>query len=794
MAIRQEWDIRRVLLVLSRWWWWPTLTIVSGLISAWLYLRYTVAIYRSEATIQIDPKRSLAAPLARQSGGADYGLTVEVIAEKYLELFNDYEVIREVIRQEKFNLEFYSIGKFGSSLIYPTPLEIDIVSKSDSVFQRTLTMLIEVSDSLSYKILRDEQVVKVGSWGKWTDWEGLSFRLRRTRPLAPGRYLLIYRPVEEVVTYWLTRIQVMPKRGFTVLSVMVADISPQRAQAFCNAVLRGVKVHEQDIQREYYNQIIAYIDTLLDIVLLDIEKAQDTIRKAETAFEVPLSDIRSKLLFDRYQSYAESSISSKYEELDQLGKQLQALYNQLHREADSLPLLIIPPSLSEASGDLQGLNEKIKNYNALSRQYAPNSALLVRLLEDLRLEFELALRSIEAEKRFLITRDQYASKYVSGELPRFYRDMDRKRRLDLINFNWESKKKLYEMLIERRLQMSIERSGVTSLIRVTQPPTVPFAPLSPNRIQVYVVLILLGLVVGIGGVFLREILTQQVSYRRDIESISPVPVIAEVPAMQKRGRDYNLGVGYLSNLQLEVLRSLRSGLDFLWEKEGPRVVIVTSIVSGEGKTYLSSALAYIYALAGRRVLLIDADLRRASLTQRQGLMQAPGLSTLLAASAERSENGLCPQPTWVNFLLEDLYLLPSGPLPPNAAELLATSRLKELILGWQTEFDYFIFDTSPVGLVPDALSILSQFPEAITLYVFRADYSRYTFLNHLEDIVKQHHLKKVYLLFNGTKLSRPHYGYGYGYGYYGDGYGAARYYYVRRRSSWQERVRKWIPL
>jgi capsular exopolysaccharide synthesis family protein len=308
-------------------------------------------------------------------------------------------------------------------------------------------------------------------------------------------------------------------------------------------------------------------------------------------------------------------------------------------------------------------------------------------------------------------------------------------------------------------------------------------------------MLLLGIVIGVGGVFLREVLTQQVSYRRDIEQISPVPVIAEIPANRRKEQHYKLSAGYLSNLQIEVLRSLRSSLEFLWEKEGPRVIVVTSTVSGEGKTYISSAIAYVHALAGRRVLLIDADLRRASLTQRQGLMQAPGLSTWLASTYHKAEENGHEQPLWVNFLLENLFLLPSGPIPPNPAELLASHRLREFILKSQKDFDYFVIDTSPIGLVPDALSILSQLPEAISLYVFRADYSRITFLNHLEDIVKQHRLQKIYLLFNGTKTHRPHYGYGYGYGYYGEGYGASRYYYSdRRTTSWGERVRKWIPL
>lgn len=793
MAVRQEWDIRRILLVLSRWWWWPVLTILMGLLSAWVYLRYTIAIYRTEATIQVDPKRALTAPL--NSRESDLAISVDVISEKYIELFNDAQLLKEVIQKGQYHIDFYSIGKFGQSLIYPLPIELELASENESTIRRSLSLVIEVYDDSTYGIVRDRQVVKQVKWGAWAEWEGVSFRMQQKRSLPPGRYLLRYCPLDEAVSYWGERVRVMPKRGYTVLNVMVADISANRAQNFCQILLQNARLHEQSIQREYYDQVLAYIDTLIATVLTDIDRVQDTIKRTEILYEMPLLDVKTKVLLEKYQYYTQNEEVQRYIDLEWLSKQIQAVEDYIRSGADSLPVLNVPLSLADGFKEVQAINEKIVQYNILVRAYARESAYLQSLLDKIRIEIRTLRESIESEKKIISNKQQYIRKYVESGLPRLYRDIDNKRRIDLVNFSWESKKKIYEMLVERRLELSIERSGVTSLIRVTQPPTLPTAPLTPNKIQVYVLMLLLGIVIGVGGVFLREVLTQQVSYRRDIEQISPVPVIAEIPANRRKEQHYKLSAGYLSNLQIEVLRSLRNSLEFLWEKEGPRVIVVTSTVSGEGKTYISSAIAYVHALAGRRVLLIDADLRRASLTQWQGLMQTPGLSTWLASTYGKAEENGHEQPLWVNFLLESLFLLPSGPIPPNPAELLASHRLRELILKSQKDFDYFVIDTSPIGLVPDALSILSQFPEAISLYVFRADYSRITFLNHLEDIVKQHRLQKIYLLFNGTKTHRPHYGYGYGYGYYGEGYGASRYYYSdRRTTSWGERVRKWIPL
>ncbi len=769
------------------------LTILTALLSAWAYLRYTVAIYRTEATIQVDPKRALAAPF--DSRGNNLSISIDIISEKYIELFSDAQLLKEVIQQGQYHIDFYSVGKFGQFLIYPLPIEVEISPESQSKTGANLSLLIEVYDDSTYGIVRDRQVIKRAKWGAWAEWGGVSFRMQRERPLSPGRYLLRYRTLDEAVAHWGERVRVVPKRGYTVLSVMVADVSPIRARTFCQTLLQNARLHEQSIQREYYDQVLSYIDTLIATVLTDIDRVQDTIKKTEILYEMPLLDVKTKVLLEKYQYYAQNEVVQRYMDLEWLSKQVQAVESYARSGADSLPVLNMPLSLADGFKEVQAINEKIVTYNILVRKYARGSAYIQGLLDKILVELRSLLDNIQSEKKILSIRQEYLRKYVESGLPRLYRDIDNKRRIDIVNFSWESKKKIYEMLVERRLELSIERSGVTSLMRVTLPPALPTTPLTPNKIQVYVFMLILGIVVGVGGVFLREVLTQQVSYRRDIEQISPIPVIAEIPANRKKERYFKLSNGYLSNLQVEVLRSLRSSLEFLWEKEGPRVIIVTSTVSGEGKTYISSAIAYIHALAGRRVLLIDADLRRASLTQRQGLMQAPGLSTWLASAYINAEENGHEQPLWVNFLLENLYLLPSGPVPPNATELLASSRLRELILKSQKDFDYFVIDTSPIGLVPDALSVLSQFPEATSLYVFRADYSRVTFLNHLEDILKQHRLQKVYLLFNGTKTHRPHYGYGYGYGYYGEGYGASRYYYSGRRgTSWGERVRKWIPL
>lgn len=343
------------------------------------------------------------------------------------------------------------------------------------------------------------------------------------------------------------------------------------------------------------------------------------------------------------------------------------------------------------------------------------------------------------------------------------------------------------MLLEKKIQFSIDKEAIVSSIRITQPPIRPVVPLYPNPFQVYVIALALGLILGFGGVILWYAFTQTVSYRVDLEGLAPVPILGELP-YESAGKTTTWPV---SGIQLEVLRSLRSALSFVWDAEGTPTLIVSSTVSGEGKTYVTRSLAYVYALAGHRVVLIDGDLRRASLSQEAGL-RGNGL-TLLLANPHLTDSDI--EQAIVPHGRDNLFFLPAGPSAPNPPELLESPNMQKIMAYIQKNFDFVFIDTAPLGLVSDTLSIVRHASNAVILYVFRADYSKIVFLRHLHELVQKNRLTKVYLLFNGTKLSKPRYGYGYGYGYYGKAY-EQKYYFSssgRRNGAWAK-IREWLPL
>jgi len=796
MAVKQEWNIRRVLIVLTRWWWWPTLTVSLSIMAAWLYLRYTAAIYRSEATFQLNTASKSLTGLS--SSSSDQGVfPIDALAENYIELFTDFEVLKETIQSGDFNTEIYSIGKFGRYLIFPNPIKIHF---SDSEVDKSSILYyadIHVNDEFTFTIKLSDTLSRTVKWGEWFEWHQGSqkVKLELLRAIPPGDYLIKCYPVEKSAYEWQSRIRVLPKRGFTIFSTMLIDISAPRSHAFLTNLLKTVKNHEEEIQKDYYHKTISYIDTLTSFLSKDINKDQDTIQKYEISKELPLLEARRQYLIEKYSLNENDQVDTKIKDLDKLRTTLDLMGKSIMKNPDSLaPIVITANSYlpNQLHSYLDALNQYIKRYNLYSQSYQKDSPVLNVTLMNIRRQIEYILSYIEIEKYSLLSQKSLISNEIKNRSNRLYSDIEHERQFSLLMFNWDIKKEVYRMLLEKRLQLKIEQAGITSLIRITQPPILPASPLSPNPFQVYAILLLAGIILGVGGILLREVLTQQVSYRVDIDNLSPVPVIGELPASRKSETGHRLGNFYLSDLQVEVLRSLRNSIDFLWEHGKPRVIIVTSTVSREGKSFVSAALAYIHALTGRKTLLVDGDLRRGFLSRQHGLAQKAGLSNLLGPGL-LAANGGSAEDVWAPFLIENLYFLPTGPQPPNVPELLASQKIKDLLISWSKIFDYIVIDTSPVGLVPDALSIFTQIPEAITLYVFRADYSRISFLNHLEDLIKFHHIKRTYLLFNGTRLHKPLYGYGYGYGYYGESYGAKRYYRSSLPETWQDRVRKWLP-
>ncbi len=219
----------------------------------------------------------------------------------------------------------------------------------------------------------------------------------------------------------------------------------------------------------------------------------------------------------------------------------------------------------------------------------------------------------------------------------------------------------------------------------------------------------------------------------------------------------------------ESFRAIRTNLEYMASGADSKVILITSYNPGEGKTFCSINLATIFAKANKRVLLIELDLHKPKIQKALNMTSDIGVSTILIGKTGVADTVLPSE-------IDNLFVILSGPTPPNASEIILSKHLKEIFDYGRKEFDYIIVDTAPIGLITDALVIMKN--SDVTLFVLNAKYAKKQVLGIAQEIVENNKLKNFGFILNGVKRKRSkyyyNYGYGYGYGYgksYGYGYG-----------------------
>jgi capsular exopolysaccharide synthesis family protein len=312
---------------------------------------------------------------------------------------------------------------------------------------------------------------------------------------------------------------------------------------------------------------------------------------------------------------------------------------------------------------------------------------------------------------------------------------------------------LFTYLLEKRAEAGIARASNVSdntILDYAKKGTLVF----PKKQQNYGLAIVLGFLIPFGFVIVRDVFDDSIKDQRDLKKYFMIPQLGIVGFSEK---DTNVVVfQHPKSAVAESFRSLRSAITYLASGKNTKKILVTSSVSGEGKTFISLNLASAMALGSKKTVVVGGDLRRPMLAAYFGESDRVGLSTYLIGKVEAEKIVL---PT----KYENLWFVPSGVIPPNPAELLQTPRLNEFLAYLESQFDVIIFDTPPMGLVSETIDLMRLFD--INLYVVRQNYTIKDHLVMINDLFNNKQVKNVYGVFNGITNSGYHYeGYNYGYG------------------------------
>jgi capsular exopolysaccharide synthesis family protein len=323
----------------------------------------------------------------------------------------------------------------------------------------------------------------------------------------------------------------------------------------------------------------------------------------------------------------------------------------------------------------------------------------------------------------------------------------------------ENKQTLYNFLQARREETAISRASTTADSQVIDRAGSSATPIKPNRRAIQMLAILIGLALPAMFIFLVEILNDKITTRFDIEKITAVPILGEI------GHSYSSKALVVNktnrSMVAEQFRIIRSNLQYILNKIEKPVILVTSSFSGEGKSFVTTNLGAVMALAGKKTIILEFDIRKPKVLAGLGMPKRKGITNYLVGNATLEEL-IIPMEGYDN-----LYVMACGPVPPNPAELLLDSRVEDLFKWLRQNFDVVLLDSAPVGMVSDALT-LSKFADC-TLYLVRQGHTFKKQIGLIDEFYTEKKLPKVSIIINDIKI-KPGFGY-YGYGRYGYGYG-----------------------
>lgn len=542
-------------------------------------------------------------------------------------------------------------------------------------------------------------------------------------------------------------------RNSSILMLKHRTKNPEKSSIFLNYLLQEYLA--KGIERE--NQIaintIDFIDNQLVSITDSLSSSENQLESFRQQNKLLNVDFQAEQAFEKMDELQneKNQLIVKQSYIDYLQKSLRA-----ESEIDNLilpsTLNITDPVLNNLVQELVGL---LKDYSESSVNSLKNNPYISSLEQKITYTKNKLLETIENISGITVLSMENNQKRINEVEILINKLPQDQRRLLNIERKFQLNDELYTFLLTKRSEMQIMKASNLPENEILDAASAKEAiQVFPNKRMNYILALFAGFAIPVALLWMYYSFNQKIRTIDDLQEITDYPVIANV------FNDFMPGeLAKKQNSPIrESLRTLRANLQFSIHEEESNIIMITSAIPSEGKSYISKNLAYVYSQFGKKVCLADFDLRKGKLSSGFGLKKEEGLSTYLSNRNELNEI-LCNTD-------EGFSVLPAGSIPPNPGVLIASDKTKELFHELKKEFDIVIIDTPPIGVVSDAL-FLSSIVDQI-LFVSRYNISPKSLLTHVFQELKKKKVRNLGIIFNALPNKKRSYGYSYGYGY---GYG-----------------------
>jgi capsular exopolysaccharide synthesis family protein len=735
-----------------------------------VYIRYSVPMYKANALMLIGNELGVVNSNSNDPiSNALFGGRV-VNTDNELEQLRSRTLLEKVVKRKNLNIYYYNVGKFKTSDIYTgAPFVIEPLLIQDSSASRTFT-LTNLDIAGGTIALPGKGNLKF----KWNDSitsNGFNFRLRKRFTQVQSSetpYLVTWQPPR----YTASEIQGALSIGqystkATILSFSINVRNPKRGEDILNALLEEYNKRDVDLKNKISQNTIDFINERLNYVTRELHDVENQIKDFKTQSKFFDPDIEYSYYLGKSNS-AEDAVMETNIRLQVLSMIEDYVKNNKNQNLKITTTLGI--------NDDVALNTSIVKYNEIQYQIDKEKELNTEaspILADLRNQLKEARNNILISISNLRNYYNYLIRDKESKNGRYLNEInklpEKDRQLIDIKRQKDIKEKLFLYLLQRREETEISRASTKSNYMQIDPATSSNTPFEPKTSNIRSFTILLGLVIPIALIYLMELLNDKVITKEDINKKVKLPVAGEISHVDS---EQELVIENSRNVVAEQFRILRSNLQFLLPvKEGAKTILITSTISGEGKSFISLNLGAVLSLTNKKVALLEFDLRKLrSLKVNTVDPHTRGITNYLIDQVSSPEEIISKMDAYPN-----LDIFHTGPIPPNPAELMVSNKMVAFFEWLKANYDYVVLDSAPVGLVSDSFS-LAGYADCV-LYIVR---QRYTFkkqLDFLSDINAEKKMSNMAVVVNDVQLGGRYgyygYGYGYGYGYmYKYGFGA----------------------
>ncbi len=762
----QELNLNEIIKPYLKKWWWFVLSIITVVLLAFFYLKKTNSVYEIKSTVLIkDAKKSPSGDMSMLSDLSGLGSMGTNSIENEIEVFKSKKLMKEVVTQLGLQTSVFSKEKLMKVELYGETSPIIVQLVSEKLYDEPIKKPVDIKIKGNNIELSSEEIPKtiITTYNKTISLPYANFMIlknpkfnkHKVKKMDLEELSFSYLPTDNTVTNFQKSSDIdLVDKDATVIELKVKYPNIDKAKDIVNKLVESYNTEAINDKNSESRKTKDFIDERVSIIADELGKVEDQKEQFKSSNQITDIGVEAGINLGK-----SAATRTKFLEAETQLELTNDLINYLSRQGNNQ---ILPSSVGlsnpTASANITAYNQLVLERNRLLENATPQNPIVMELTKQVadmksavldnlikhKVGLQVILNSTQNEQNLI---DYKISKIPSQE--KMFRNIERQQ---------QTKESLYLLLLKKREENAISLAITAPKARIIDYAYASDKPVAPKKMFILLGSLILGFLIPFSFIYLRELLNDKIRSKKDIEKLSQIPILGELPKVGRGDTDI-VELNDISPMA-EAFRILITNMNFILpRKDTGKIVLVTSTVKGEGKTFASVNLALTLATPATKVIIIGSDIRNPQLqrynTARKGL---DGLTEYLYDENTKTKDII--HPSTFNPHCDVIY---SGSIPPNPTELLSNGRYQELIEELKPIYDYVILDTAPLMLVTDTF-LISNAADA-TLYVTRSRHTEKGLIEFANRNVETKKIKNVGFVLNDVSKENMGYGNKYGYGY-----------------------------